>query len=296
LPGNLSPYFTAGVSSLPAFSEARGSHLTSSEGPAKGKIPLLWERAVHNHSNNEWATVANAARILGVSKQAIRQRVYRDTIPHTKDENGVVYIRVTQPNDERQGESNAVDNAVLLDYVETLKDRMKHLEEESSRKDHIIMSLTQRLPELEAPASGPLEARETDRRISTRRESSEVPNRQQGAKLGLRGKFIDWIGSATVSVLMGPIIGGLIAIPSLVYTGVSVANGETIVSLLSAAFGVIAAVVGVYWGIKTSSDATDETARLLASQEKAARAASSALAADSQVSPENRRGDGDSGP
>jgi hypothetical protein len=114
----------------------------------------------HNTVDNEWHNVENAARILGVSKQAVRQRIYRNTIPHTKDTNGTVYVRVTPPNVEDHGESNDVDNTVLLDYVATLKDRIKHLEEESSRKDHIIMSLTQRIPELEAP-SGPQRSPET---------------------------------------------------------------------------------------------------------------------------------------
>jgi hypothetical protein len=106
---------------------------------------------VYNPADNEWVNVQEAARILGVSKQAVRQRIYRGTIPHTKDDNGTVYVQVIPPNAGAHGESNDVDNAVLLDYVETLKDRIQHLEEESSRKDHIIMSLTQRIPELEAP-------------------------------------------------------------------------------------------------------------------------------------------------
>jgi len=112
---------------------------------------------VHNSAGNDWVNVQDAARILGVSKQAVRQRIYRDTIPHRKDEKGTVYVRITSPNDVYHGESSDVDNAVLLDYVETLKDRIKHLEEESSRKDHIIMSLTQRIPELE-PAIEPRES------------------------------------------------------------------------------------------------------------------------------------------
>jgi len=47
---------------------------------------------VHNPADNEWATVQDAARILGVTKQAIRQRIYRNTIPHTKDQDGTVYV------------------------------------------------------------------------------------------------------------------------------------------------------------------------------------------------------------
>ena len=121
---------------------------------------------MHNPPDNEWVNVQDAARILGVSKQAIRQRIYRDTIPHTKDESGTVYVRITPPNAEDHGESHDVDNTVLLDYVETLKDRIKHLEEESSRKDHIIMSLTQRIPELEAPKEASSEPREDPETVS----------------------------------------------------------------------------------------------------------------------------------
>lgn len=125
---------------------------------------------MHNPPDNEWVNVQDAARILGVSKQAIRQRIYRDTILHTKDKSGTVYVRITSPNVEDHGENHDVDNVVLLDYVETLKDRIKHLEEESSRKDHIIMSLTQRIPELEAPASP--EARESPESASERPTAS----------------------------------------------------------------------------------------------------------------------------
>ena len=126
---------------------------------------------MHNIADNKWVNVENAARILGVSKQAIRQRIYRGTIPHTKAENGTVYVRITAHNDEVHGESHDVDNAVLLDYVETLKDRITHLEEESVRKDHIIMSLTQRIPELEAPS----ETREAPVAGSEESSSTQVP-------------------------------------------------------------------------------------------------------------------------
>ena len=115
--------------------------------------------SVYNPANNEWVNVGDAARILGVSKQAVRQRIYRNTIPHRKDSNGTVFVRITQHNAEDHGETHDVDNTVLLDYVATLKDRIKHLEEESSRKDHIIMSLTQRIPELEPPQDTPSERR-----------------------------------------------------------------------------------------------------------------------------------------
>ncbi len=134
---------------------------------------------MHNPAANEWVNVQEAARILGVSKQAVRQRIYRNTIPHTKDTNGTVYVQITPPNAEGHGESNDVDNTVLLDYVATLKDRIKHLEEESSRKDHIIMSLTQRIPELTAPRGEETEtapeARESPQTVSEEPYSTHAP-------------------------------------------------------------------------------------------------------------------------
>jgi len=56
-------------------------------------------------------------------------------------------------------ETSSGGNDVLLDYVQTLKERIERLEEESRRKDTIIMTMAQRIPELE-PASEPRESAE----------------------------------------------------------------------------------------------------------------------------------------
>jgi hypothetical protein len=116
---------------------------------------------VHNPADNEWATVQDAARIMGVTKQAIRQRIYRNTIPHTKDQDGTVYVRITSTNAEDHGETNDVDNTVLMDYVETLKERIRHLEDESRRKDHLLAAALERIPAIESPPDTPSEPRES---------------------------------------------------------------------------------------------------------------------------------------
>ena len=121
-----------------------------------------------NTETNEWLTVANAARFLGVSKQAIRQRIYRNTIPHSKATDGTVYVRITEhnhetntkinseTNGENYGETLGVTEPVNYELVDELKDRIDFLERqlENEQRAHaelrrIIAGLVQRVPELE---------------------------------------------------------------------------------------------------------------------------------------------------
>jgi Domain of unknown function (DUF1866) len=132
--------------------------------------------------DNEWITVANAARILGVSKQAIRQRIYRDTIPHRKDPDGTVFVRITEHNPEPNGESHA-ENAgytegVNRELVDELRDRVGFLERQldteqaaSAELRRIVAGLVQRVPELEAAP----EPREAPVSASEERGGADVP-------------------------------------------------------------------------------------------------------------------------
>jgi hypothetical protein len=121
--------------------------------------------------NNEWITVANASRILGVSKQAIRQRIYRNTISHRKDAEGTVFVRITGPNPDTNGESYVEHTAYTEDanreLIDELRDRVGFLERQldteqaaSAELRRIVAGLVQRVPELE-PAREPRESPET---------------------------------------------------------------------------------------------------------------------------------------
>ena len=122
-------------------------------------------------------TVAEAAEKLGVSQDAVYKRIKRGTIPWDKDEDGktVVYIEVANGStDEPKSStdestdslktstdtmgSSSIDVSVDV-LVDELRDRVRFLEEELRRKDTILMSLVQRVPELEAPPE-PRESRE----------------------------------------------------------------------------------------------------------------------------------------
>ena len=121
--------------------------------------------------NNEWITVANASRILGVSKQAIRQRIYRNTISHRKDAEGTVFVRITGPNPDTNGESYVEHTAYTEDanreLIDELRDRVGFLERQldteqaaSAELRRIVAGLVQRVPELEPPRE-PRESPET---------------------------------------------------------------------------------------------------------------------------------------
>jgi hypothetical protein len=121
--------------------------------------------------DNEWITVANAASILGVSKQAIRQRIYRDTIPHRKDPDGTVFVRITEYNSETNGESHAENIGYAEDasreLLDELKDRIAFLQRQleteqpaSAELRRIVAGLVQRVPELEPAREASLEPRD----------------------------------------------------------------------------------------------------------------------------------------
>jgi len=103
-------------------------------------------------------TVKEAAELLGISPEAVRARIKRGTLHKEKGADGAVYVRL----DADRTSDRTSDHEVRDELVEELRDRVRYLEEESRRKDSIILTMAQRIPELEAPASPePRESPET---------------------------------------------------------------------------------------------------------------------------------------
>jgi len=100
--------------------------------------------------------VAQAADRLGVTQDAVRKRVARGTIRHDKDAEGRIFVYL----DTFERESKTDQDEGQDKYTRSLEDQIEFLRQELERKDTIIMSLTQRIPELEA-SSEPREPSDT---------------------------------------------------------------------------------------------------------------------------------------
>ena len=113
-------------------------------------------------------TVAQAAERLGITQDAVRKRVARGTIRHDKDHEGRIFVYLdtfereskTNQDDGQDREPKTVSDTDQDKYTGSLEDQIEFLRQELERKDTIIMSLTQRIPELEA-APEPRESPET---------------------------------------------------------------------------------------------------------------------------------------
>ncbi len=115
-------------------------------------------------------TVADAAQLLGLSAEAVRMRIKRGTLASEKV-GGTVYVllesnqtrtNTDQTSDQTTGQTHVLtaDQTALVNAlqaeVQFLREELQRREEvhteENRRKDTIIAQLTQRIPELEAPA------------------------------------------------------------------------------------------------------------------------------------------------
>src|SRR5215207_141202 len=122
-------------------------------------------RALNVHLNvMDRVTVQEAAQQLGITQDAVRQRIRRGSMRHDKDDKGRVYVYL-DPTDTRPTPVHDVPHGTVHDtsrsneLVTELRNRIQFLEtelmdrkEEARRKDHIIAALTQRIPELEPPS------------------------------------------------------------------------------------------------------------------------------------------------
>ena len=128
-------------------------------------------------------SVPQAANRLGITQDAVRKRIARGTIRHGKDHDGRIFVyldaferesEIDQDNGQDR-ESKTVLNDDQDKYIRSLEDQIDFLRRELERKDTIIMSLTQRIPELEASP----EPREGHGAASEEAAKSTTPQEQQ---------------------------------------------------------------------------------------------------------------------
>jgi hypothetical protein len=141
-------------------------------------------------------TVAQAADALSISQDAVRKRIARGTIPHDRDETGRVHVYLapseTIHRTDQDIAQDDADKTVQDAYILSLEDQIAFLRRELERKDTILLNLTDRIPELEAPQ----EAADTPETVEEEPERTESHSSwgetQEGAR---RPWWQRWFGS-----------------------------------------------------------------------------------------------------
>ena len=146
-------------------------------------------------SSHRRVTVPEAARILGISPEAVRARIQRGTLIKEKDTDGTVYVQLDANRTRSNGKGkpdarhsalrpNGAETAVEGAIVEVLQDQITFLrnqldqEREANRENRrIIAGLVQRVPELE----GTIEQREASETVSEDAGKEDVSSEPQGA-------------------------------------------------------------------------------------------------------------------
>jgi hypothetical protein len=116
----------------------------------------------HERDPEQRLTLAEAAEVLGLSKDGVRMRVRRGTLRSEKGEDGRVYVFVTDQDGtahetDPQGQVEASRELVdtLRSQVEDLRARLDREQDAHAEARRIIAGLVQRIPELEPPAETP---------------------------------------------------------------------------------------------------------------------------------------------
>ena len=104
-------------------------------------------------------SVYEAAEAMGVTVDAIRKRISRDTIPHKRDDDGRVWVLLdtdqdstskVQDTDQPQSDVSALISA-KDETIEALREQLEEANERDRENRRIIAALTSRIPAIEAP-------------------------------------------------------------------------------------------------------------------------------------------------
>lgn len=111
-------------------------------------------------------SVREAAEVLGITVEAVRGRIKRNTIPHGKAEDGGVYVWLEtdqggdQPQpDGAQGDDRTSGNPPLVKALraevafmrEEMQRRDERHAEEIRRRDHLLAAALERIPAIDPP-------------------------------------------------------------------------------------------------------------------------------------------------
>ncbi len=91
-----------------------------------------------------------------------------------------MYVYLDTTNTDHDNVRHTVHDGVRDELVEELRDRVRYLEEDSRRKDSIILTMAQRIPELEAPPAAPGEPQAASKEPSRGEAPENDPPASEG--------------------------------------------------------------------------------------------------------------------
>jgi transposase-like protein len=110
-------------------------------------------------AQQERVTVAEAARRLGITPDAVRKRFHGGHMGGERDEEGRIFVYLDPDTTEPRmlGEDSATVRLIeeLREHNAFLRDQLREEREESRRKDHLLAAALERLPIIEAPQEAP---------------------------------------------------------------------------------------------------------------------------------------------
>ena len=114
---------------------------------------------------NRRFTVHQAAKVLGITPEAVRSRIQRGTLDKEKGDDGTVYVRLSDDQlrtnaDENTEQSSYIgdetdDQSQLVEHmaseIEHLREMLALRDEEIRRRDHLLAAALERIPAIEPP-------------------------------------------------------------------------------------------------------------------------------------------------
>src|SRR5215212_12087872 len=133
-------------------------------------------------------TVHQAAKVLGITPEAVRSRTQRGTLAKEKGDDVTVYVRLNddqlRTNADKQTDQSAYigdqtdDQSQLVEHmaseIEHLREMLALRDEEIRRRDHLLAAALERIPAIESPDT-PSEPRESSETSSQEPHSTHAP-------------------------------------------------------------------------------------------------------------------------
>jgi hypothetical protein len=131
---------------------------------------------------------------MGITVDAIRKRVARDTIPHEKDEDGRVWVILdtdqdtaskVRDTDQPQSDTNALISQ-MQDRIASLERQLDQEREANSEHRRLLLRALERIPpQIEAPQ----EVRESPQRVEEEPDKAESRSATGGAQEGVQSPW-----------------------------------------------------------------------------------------------------------